>query len=170
MSESRQRFCLNSHHWPFLYRMLLTVALTFSPNKWVPVAKKNCSQYQRFGDQLSKTRVCLQNFCLPPDLNLRLSWWRLKLFSSPLLKSRPLYPAAFLISLIRCLKGTSSSTCPDDIYDILHLQQVLLQCPLISANSISHSNVQASDWGITLQPPSPSLPDNPSLSLSHLTC
>lgn len=65
--------------------MLLTVALTFSPNKWVTVAKKNCSQYQRFGDQLSKIGVCLRNFCLPPGLNLRLSWWRLKLFSSPLL-------------------------------------------------------------------------------------
>lgn len=39
MSKSRQRFCLNSCHWPFLSRMLLTVALTFSPNKWVPVAK-----------------------------------------------------------------------------------------------------------------------------------
>ena len=147
--------------------MLLTVALTFSPNKWVPVAKKNCSQYQRFGDQLSKTGACKISACHLV--------WILGSAGEDWNCSQALFwdPDLFIQLLsrhLRCLKGTSSSTCPDDIYDILHLQQVLLQRPLISANSISHSDVQASDWGITLQPPSPSLPDNPSLNLSHITC
>lgn len=50
---------------------------------------------------------------------------RLKLFSSPLLRSRPLHSTAFWTPLLRCLKETSSSTCPNGLHDLLHLHLVL---------------------------------------------